>query len=819
MRPQNLAYFVRTHERALANALQLQRQRTRHGQQQQTTAGASSASSSAASSTTITLADALSRPYLSFSSSKIKPAKLTLTPHHLYYLLTKFDDLGVDVGPMNVRLENLHADAAPSNYVSFLGHAPKSRGKQSDADSLRSVSSVRSAMSSMSSMWSALTLGNSAAKAEKQMAQHKDDIKYLYSCFTKIPALRLSPDHRARLVSGFEEFPFDTAVPIFVFKNLSALEICDLDFRQFFGWDRLADQVRSLTVKRAHVEDPLDLLLNIVLDDMDKRRRRSSKALVPTTPSTPGAPWPSASPKVKYAELSRSISSPNSPLLEQRRGSVGFSASPQHATLARAGTTDGRTTPKTRQRSVSPSRPISSRQGSTYKPNRTSTHKLRRSSGSSGSSAGEMTPRRSTSDLLNIGMLPASKWRFLRHLSLAENSLTYLTTAGLAPIANTLQSLDLSGNLFSEVPDALASLTHLRALNLSNCMIESLQSLSRSPLPAITTLNLRSNRLLSLAGIERLFSLERLDIRDNRLHDPTELARLTGIPDVVDLYVVRNPFTRSHSNYRVTILNLFRSTPGHMQDVTIDTLGPTYNEKKQLVERVPEPANRPIVKPPPEDESPPLRSETIEHPILPPPMQQQHETFASPPGHRRTTSDFGPRSSIRRKKGTRRRIVELTHSDLASPTKTEAAEQVPPAMTAMPPKPIDESDEPVTPDATLYHTAPTTQVQCFTSPQRPTLETAFASPTPAPRIRSETSDDDDSPVRSPQEFDSHTDLYRQKIEALKSELGPNWLTALNDDRLNEQRSRNRSFSPASRTSTVRPENPGRGVSVGGRTLG
>jgi hypothetical protein len=38
------------------------------------------------------------------------------------------------------------------------------------------------------------------------------------------------------------------------------------------------------------------------------------------------------------------------------------------------------------------------------------------------------------------------------------------------------------------------------------------------------------DRLISLAGVERLYPLERLDLRDNKIKDPTELARLTGIP-------------------------------------------------------------------------------------------------------------------------------------------------------------------------------------------------------------------------------------------------------------------------------------------------
>lgn len=206
-RLQKLASFVSTHERALANALQLQHQRTKHGKEQ---GAAGRPQTSAGASSTMTLSQSLSRPsYLSFSSTaSIKPAKLVLTPHHLYYLLSVFEaELGIDPGPMLIRLENLHNDAPALSYMSFLNHPPRLRGKHSDADSLRSVSSVRSVMSSMSSVWSTLTGHNAAAKEQKLKAQHRDDLKYLYSCFTKIPALRLAPDHKARPIAGYEEFP------------------------------------------------------------------------------------------------------------------------------------------------------------------------------------------------------------------------------------------------------------------------------------------------------------------------------------------------------------------------------------------------------------------------------------------------------------------------------------------------------------------------------------------------------------------------------------------------------------------------------------
>jgi hypothetical protein len=833
---QNLANFVRTHERALANALQSQyRLRNKDGKEQVVSGGpASPISQSAPTSTSLT--ELLSRPYFSLASRTIKPAKLTLTPHHLYYLLDRFEDLGVDVGPMKVRLENLHGDAGPMNYVSFLGNAPKSKGRQADSDSLRSVSSIRSVMSSVSSVWSNLTMSNSAAKAAKQMSQNREDLTYLYSCFTKIPALRLAPDHRARLVAGFEEFPFDTAVPLFAFKNLSALEICDLDFRQFHGWDRLAEQLRTLTVKRAGVEDPFDLLYSIVLDDAERRRKRSSKTQVPTTPSTPGVPWPTVSPKSKQVELARSLSSPIAIYMDQRRGSTG---SP-NATTRTISSEGKRPVPLNRQPSNSPPRATMSRNGSASHPHRPHTgrsqhSKNRRSSGSSESSTHETTPRHSASDLMSFGILPPSKWRFLRHLSLAENSLTHLFASSLAPVANTLHSLDLSGNLFSEIPDALASLTHLRALNLSNCMIDSLQSLSRNPLPAITTLNLRSNRLHSLAGIERLYSLERLDLRDNKLHDPTELARLTGIPDIIDLYVIKNPFTRTHGNYRVTIFNLFRSTPGHVDDVTIDTLGPLYNEKKYLVDRVFEPAyQKPVIQPPLEDDDGPLPSSPIVAPMI-------HDHDRTPPSseqfsHRRSTSDVGPRSTARRRKVPRRRIVELSQADFPRPAQQEVtpapADPPVPELTQvhpMPRTPKGDSEPPEmleTPGTTPRDTE--TPVQPIRPPlavRPPKLDTAFASPPNSPKIR-DLSDNDNSPIQALEDdLENLPAMFRQKIDSLQDDHGSNWLSALHEGKLAGSGNKtvggvistaDRDYSPAS---TIRTEQASRSVSVGARTLG
>ncbi|KAL5418993.1 hypothetical protein PMIN04_007131 [Paraphaeosphaeria minitans] len=788
----NLAYFVRTHEKALANALQLQRQAPRHGQSNSVssptgTTGTTGTGSS--SSTSSVWAAALSLPSLTFTSPTLKPAKLTLTPHHLFYLLSRFEDLNIAVGPMNIRLENIHTDASPTNYVSFLSTAQRNKQRPSDRDSIHSVSSIRSVMSGMSSLWSSLRLSsNSDAKKEKQKAQLEEDIKYLYSAFTKIPCLRLAPDHKARLIAGYEEFPFDSAVPLHAFKNVTALEIYDVDFRQFYGWDRLADNLRSLTVKRAGVDDPADLLINIVLDDMDKRRRRSAK-----TSSSPAIPWQAGSPASKHAQLAHSDSPPSSPTAPGKQAT-----SPRNSTLMR----DGSRTSVQRQRSVSPSRPASSLHSSTRVYGTNSAPNIRRSSGSSGSSVRSTTPRGSSSNLLSLGWFPSTKWRFLRHLSLADNALTNIPATSLAPLANTLQSLDISANLFAEIPDSLATLSCLRALNLSNCMISSLHSLGRNPLPAITTINLRSNRLTSLAGIERLLSLERIDLRDNNMTDPTEVARLTGVPYITEVFVNRNPFCKTHGNYRVTIFNLFRKTPGYSEDIKIDSTLPSSGERKQFVDRVPELLSVPVVKPPPEDETPP--------PPTPPKVVKALDATDPVESPRtslhRSKSGKSGQGSHRKKKVPKRRIVELTQGEALQTTEVTPPPSYSTDDNLSKPKPT------VSTESASRFEAPESEISPGDpSKTLPQLDTGVKAPGTATQ------------TTSPLEFDVTSDLYKRKIEALRQDFGNNWLSALGDEGWDAKSVASIPSTHSGFTSPIiRPamaRTPSQGIVSGGRTLG
>ncbi|ELQ44428.1 hypothetical protein MCOR27_010195 [Pyricularia oryzae] len=810
-----LATFVRTHEKALANALQFRRQNLpRHGSSQSVSSISTSniatsptamerpATSSSASST---LAAALSLGTLSFTSASVKSAKLALTSHHLFYLLSRFEELGIPVGPMKVRLENLHDNSSSANYVSFLSQSQRTKSRESDVGSIRSVSSIRSVMSGMSALWASFGIGSgvSAARTERQKAAIQADLKYLYSAFTKIPCLKLAPDWRARLIRGYEEFPFDSAVPLYVFKNVQALEVCDMDFRHFFGWDRMADQLRSLTLKRASIDDPADILIDIVLDDMDKRRRRSSKTQAsPTTPWGAGASSPRRTPAAEHNESHNSTSAPGSPQPRYSTGDLQIGSLNSEASmggkddtsddsrrpsLVRADSGEPSTSPSksSRPRSHSPRRPTSSRNSTSHV--RTS-HKIRRSgSGSSHSSLSDSWHGHhrggSTSNLLSVGILPASKWRFLKHLSLADNSLTCISATSLAPLSNTLHSLDLSANLFTQIPDSLATLTALRALNLSHCMIDSLHSLLRNPLPAITALNLRANRLQSIAAIEKLYPLERLDLRDNKLTDPMELARLTNIPDLREVYVEGNPFTRTHKDYRVTIFNLFRQTPGYTEDITIDSTGPTYAEKKQLVDRVPLPPAVPVVKP--------RASEIPAVDVLKPAIIYETPKEASVlrkerPRPKATASEINT-NSTRRRRAPKRRIVDLATKEslAANGQPTEFTSQL-----------VKSSQGRVIYKEDNYRISQTADSQSpqlsapvsitkvpATTQEVPRINTGILKTDAAkqPVVVASHEPEPSWEASPPVDWDAGGEVYRRKIEELRDKVGQGYLSVLSEE--------------------------------------
>ncbi|CCG80616.1 Leucine rich repeat protein [Taphrina deformans PYCC 5710] len=463
---------------------------------------------------------------------------VAISLHHLYYLLTRIDDLEVPIGPLNIRLEDLNRDSqastsSSSNYVSF-------RKKNSDAASIRSVSSIRSVMSTVgTSVWTGFGVFGSSIRTEELIAE---DLKQLYSAFCKLPTLRICPNPSIKLINGFEEYPFDTAVPLLAFKNLQFLEIFGYSPKQFYGWDEVSEQVRSLVVKRCGINDVALLTIGVVKEELEKKRRKAERAT---------RHWQSISDNGNSVPSSPRPTTQNS-YFQQKVQSM---------------------EPADRPRSASPNSML-------CRPNNTSRkHSRYDRLQSSTSLMSECPPP---------FVLPPGKWRFLRFLSLSDNALSTISVEALAPLAANLNFLDLSRNNFTTIPAALATLSSLRSLDMAKNQIESLHSLLQSPLPGISTLNLRANKLATIAGIDRLPSLERVDLRENQLRDPTEVARLNAAPNFSEMWIAGNPFTRTHYDHRTTIFNVFRANSGMADDITLDGRKPGILEKRSLEPRATE---------------------------------------------------------------------------------------------------------------------------------------------------------------------------------------------------------------------------------------
>jgi len=136
--------------------------------------------------------------------------------------------------------------------------------------------------------------------------------------------------------------------------------------------------------------------------------------------------------------------------------------------------------------------------------------------------------------------------------------------------------------------------------------------------------------------------------------DITEITRLTSAPNIQQIFVTGNPFTRTHATtYRSSIFNFFRETPGFTEDIMIDGSLPGMVERRHLVDRI-------FEKPPP----PPI-SQRLQSPPLLQHSRNTHDrgTSVAPGADMQTIG-----RNTRKKKGNRQRIVSLDGSGRNTPT-------------------------------------------------------------------------------------------------------------------------------------------------------
>jgi len=229
-----LANFIRANERGLAESGPVRR-RTQHQQ-----------------------SPSYFLSWLSPSKSDI-PVLLKTDTHHLFYLFIRLEALGLPVGSLDI-----HVDS-PSRPMSYQNILPDQ--KNSDTISLRSSLSVVSRFSLGASWWSRNEPFDIAA-----------DLKYIYSCFTKLPALRVGPPTRKVVNELLQDPPGQNAVPLDTFKNLQHVECEDIDPRTLLGWDHLAESLRSLKIRNSGLHEISVVFIGAVIDDQARRQGKASRS-------------------------------------------------------------------------------------------------------------------------------------------------------------------------------------------------------------------------------------------------------------------------------------------------------------------------------------------------------------------------------------------------------------------------------------------------------------------------------------------------------------------------------------------------------------
>ncbi|EPT04514.1 hypothetical protein FOMPIDRAFT_1021783 [Fomitopsis schrenkii] len=435
--------------------------------------------------------------------------------HHLFYLLMRMEALGIDVGSLDVRVDN---PSRPMNYINVFPASDRS-----DALSLRSFRSSLSAVSKLS-------LGASWFRAPPPTLD--TELKYIYSSFTKLPALSLHAPEARLIAELATEAPNENALPMDAFKNLQTLQCTDIDPRTLLGWDRLAESLWSLSIKNSGLEDIADIFIGAVLDDQarregrvkDSRTRKLSSSVSRRQSFYSGSRLPESVPE--DAEDEEDSTPPSS--LEELASKPTTDDMPPAADCKLPAAEQQPTPPQTPK----PTEPTE---------------------------------------------LPSLKWAFLRHLSLADNALTFLPTSPL-PYLTSLTHLDLSSNLLVSVPPGLQSLYNLTSLNLTDNMIDSVLGIY-TVLGQVLYLNLSNNRLESICGLERLLALERVDLRHNLIEESAEVGRLATLPNIAEVWVEGNPFTEIEEGYRIRCFDLFCK---ERKSVLLDGSAPSFYEKRYL---------------------------------------------------------------------------------------------------------------------------------------------------------------------------------------------------------------------------------------------
>lgn len=490
-----------------------------------------------------------------------KPVRLLLTLHHLYFLLDSFSQTGLKTGPLSVRLHE-HDRAVRveppehQEYVSFLlNNYQNTRLRRlsgylsslnSDSASVTSISSVRSALSSLwTSIAGGASVDSSSVADNPALVNH---LRYLYTSFQRLPCIRLSPDASLRLIRNYQEFPFDTAVPLMVFRNLSILELSATDPCAVLGWNLLATRLRMLVVRNVDMEGRIALLL----EDLPWHDNQTGQK------QGPGHHYTSSLPNLL----------PNLPI------GAGFDkkklSKKRHKSFANIR--------RKKNDKVHETKPPDLLLKALFLADKWKTLKYLSLTNANLTSLEE-------EDLLCFGLLEN-----VVSLDLSHNRLKSVGTA--LRLLRNLKSLNLSENLIGD-------LQGFRKLADKD---------GEFLLPQLSLVTLRHNELTSLDGVECLLLLSKLDVGHNHIHFLRDLKSLflSGVlliskhedlivhpnpnrAPLLSISLAGNPVQNFDKNYRLKLFNLARLLG--WTSLKINGLPPSYLELYYLMEEAEDPFN------------------------------------------------------------------------------------------------------------------------------------------------------------------------------------------------------------------------------------
>ncbi|GMR48042.1 hypothetical protein PMAYCL1PPCAC_18237, partial [Pristionchus mayeri] len=167
------------------------------------------------------------------------------------------------------------------------------------------------------------------------------------------------------------------------------------------------------------------------------------------------------------------------------------------------------------------------------------------------------------------------EWTSLRFVDYSFNLVRELDDS-LSSLPN-VHSFIMTHNQLTDIGRYLVDLHSLTHLDLSNNQIEELDKWNEK-LGNVTTLILAGNLISNLSGLSKLYSIEWLDVSNNRLSRPEDVSPIGCLPCLSELILEGNELTE-RVDYRTVVLEAFGS---RHEEVILDGRGVDGREKSTI---------------------------------------------------------------------------------------------------------------------------------------------------------------------------------------------------------------------------------------------